>query len=128
VQRNDQMIKLTKNMYAVLLLLILLGLAGCGSDLNGASEPDEDDTALEETVETEESDLTNKAEDEKASTDKPNNTSSKESSTDANHASESEADNLLADYDSEEIEYARVWLQLGANQDIDELNVRPIPA
>ena len=34
----------------------------------------------------------------------------------------------LAEYSSEQVEYARIWLQLGANQDIDELNVRHIPA
>lgn len=35
---------------------------------------------------------------------------------------------ILAEYSSEQIEYARIWLQLGANQDIDELNVRHITA
>ncbi|MDW0114397.1 hypothetical protein QT711_14460 [Sporosarcina saromensis] len=34
----------------------------------------------------------------------------------------------LSQYSNEHIEYARVWLQLGPNQDIDELNVRHIPA
>ncbi len=34
----------------------------------------------------------------------------------------------LSDYSSEQIEYARVWLQLGPNQDIDGLYVRHIPA
>ncbi|WP_404427769.1 hypothetical protein LG296_07065 [Ureibacillus chungkukjangi] len=36
--------------------------------------------------------------------------------------------NLLSQYSSEQIEYARVWLQLGPNQEIDELNVRKISA
>nr|WP_289038522.1 hypothetical protein [uncultured Allobacillus sp.] len=34
----------------------------------------------------------------------------------------------LSQYSSEQIEYARVWLQLGPNQDIDELIVQHIPA
>lgn len=34
----------------------------------------------------------------------------------------------LSQYSSEQIEYARVWLQLGPNQDIDGLYVRQIPA
>jgi len=34
----------------------------------------------------------------------------------------------LAKYSSEEIEYARVWLQLGANQDLKALEVTHIPA
>ncbi|MBX4341017.1 hypothetical protein K4G93_23085, partial [Mycobacterium tuberculosis] len=33
----------------------------------------------------------------------------------------------LASYSSEEIEYARVWAQLGPNQELDELNIRHIP-
>lgn len=34
----------------------------------------------------------------------------------------------LSQYSSEQIEYARVWLQLGPNQDLAHLNVRHIPA
>ncbi|WP_035406036.1 hypothetical protein [Bacillus sp. SJS] len=34
----------------------------------------------------------------------------------------------LSSYSSKEIEYARVWLQLGPNQDLDELNVHLLPA
>lgn len=34
----------------------------------------------------------------------------------------------LSGYSSKQIEYARVWLLLGPNQEIDELNVRLIPA
>lgn len=34
----------------------------------------------------------------------------------------------LAPYTSKQIEYARVWLQLGPNQDLDGLYVREIPA
>lgn len=34
----------------------------------------------------------------------------------------------LSMYSTEQIEYARIWLQLGAIQDVDELNVRHFPA
>lgn len=37
-------------------------------------------------------------------------------------------ENQLFKYSSNEIEYARVWLSLGSNQEIDELNVQEIPA
>ncbi|WP_045926062.1 hypothetical protein [Bacillus siamensis] len=43
-------------------------------------------------------------------------------------ADKSEPDSIAADYSPLQIEYARVWLQLGENQLIDELNVRRIPA
>lgn len=39
-----------------------------------------------------------------------------------------EDENPLSRCSNEQIEYARVWLQLGPNQAIDELNVRHIPA
>jgi hypothetical protein len=42
--------------------------------------------------------------------------------------SDSKVEDRLAGYDSKAIEYARVWMQLGSNQEIDELNVRHIPA
>ncbi|MCM3690845.1 hypothetical protein [Neobacillus niacini] len=39
-----------------------------------------------------------------------------------------EGKELLAPYSNEQIEYARIWLQRGPNQEIDELNVLHIPA
>jgi len=47
----------------------------------------------------------------------PNETSSIEDNED-----------LLSEYSSNEIEYARVWLSLGSNQEVDELNVQEITA
>lgn len=41
---------------------------------------------------------------------------------------EMEEEDALSEYSSEQIEYARVWLQLGANQEIDGLYVQHIPA
>ena len=37
-------------------------------------------------------------------------------------------EDALSEYSSEQIEYARVWLQLGPNQEIDGLYVQHIPA
>lgn len=47
-----------------------------------------------------------------------------------NHLSSSsrKGNENLKQYSSKEIEYARVWLQLGSNQHIDELNVQRIKA
>jgi hypothetical protein len=39
-----------------------------------------------------------------------------------------EGKEILSPYSNEQIEYARIWLQLGPNQEIDELNVLHIPA
>lgn len=46
----------------------------------------------------------------------------------SNKESANPSDHALSGYSSEKIEYARVWLQLGPNQEIDELNVRHISA
>ncbi|CAF1767503.1 hypothetical protein NRS6084_03585 [Bacillus subtilis] len=50
------------------------------------------------------------------------------SSIEERNEGKGENDNVLGEYSSDKIEYARVWLQLGPNQDIDELNVRHISA
>lgn len=44
------------------------------------------------------------------------------------NTTKSEEENQLSKYSPKEIEYARVWLQLGPNQELDELNVRHISA
>ena len=54
-----------------------------------------------------------------------NETSSKENNVSSNSA-EIENHNALSQYSVEEIEYARIWLQLGPNQELDELNVEYI--
>ena len=49
-------------------------------------------------------------------------------SGDADEPSKSQESHPLSEYSSEEIEYARVWLQLGPNPDIDTLYAEKIPA
>ncbi|WP_449354792.1 hypothetical protein ACUL41_00175 [Virgibacillus natechei] len=138
--------KRTKTFYCnVVLLLLILLLAACASDTNEESEvdPSEEDSTLEseeetdETVENEGGDESGPATgSEEDSGDNSNDTSSEEltnekpsSNTYENdNASGSEEDNPLSEYASEEIEYARVWLQLGDMKDVDELNVHQIPA
>ncbi|MEW9503357.1 hypothetical protein [Jeotgalibacillus marinus] len=128
--------KLTKIFYCnVALLLFVLLLVGCTSGKNeeAKTDPSENDSAFqseEEINDTEESNLIDKEGDESESaTDDSNETSSQETrNAESNNTSKSEEDNALSEYSSEEIEYARVWLQLGPNQELDELNVRHIPA
>lgn len=45
-----------------------------------------------------------------------------------NNQSEDNKGGALAEYSSEEIEYARVWLEVGENQAIDKLYAKQIPA
>ncbi|MCY9190532.1 hypothetical protein [Bacillus mojavensis] len=127
---------------AVLMLLVLL-LVGC---MGGKEEKSNNDSSLhaeENNNETDDSNQISKDESEtttglkESATKNSNDNTSKESLTDESQETSSEEvrneeksqkDNVLAEYPSEKIEYARVWLQLGANQEIDELNVRHISA
>ncbi|MBJ7573139.1 hypothetical protein JG789_18320 [Bacillus halotolerans] len=127
----------------VVMMLLVLLLVGC---MGGKEEKSNNDSALqseENNNETEDSNQITKDESEattgseKSGTKNSNENASTESSTDESketslegqkNEANSEKDNVLAEYSSEKIEYARVWLQLGANQEIDELNVRHISA
>lgn len=124
-------------------MLLVLLLVGC---MGGKEEKSNNDSSLhseENNNETDDSNQISKDESEtttgseKSVTNDSNENASKESSTDESQETSSEEirneeksqkDNVLAEYSSEKIEYARVWLQLGANQEIDELNVRHISA
>jgi hypothetical protein len=140
-ERVDYMIKRRQVLYPALLLFVLL-LVGCGTDTNGEVEGEEEtekDTA-EETIDEnngiEESDLKEK-EDEPQSESKSEDTASNNfsdtsseqpESKESTHTEQTGEINILSEYSSAEIEYARVWLELGPNQELDELNVRHISA
>ncbi|WP_439024701.1 hypothetical protein [Bacillus halotolerans] len=127
----------------VVLMLLVLLLVGC---MGGKEEKSNNDSALQSEKKNNENEDSNQiAKDEseattgseKSGTKNSNENASTESSTDESketslegqkNEANSEKDNVLAEYSSEKIEYARVWLQLGANQEIDELNVRHISA
>ncbi len=119
------------------LLLFILLLAGCSDNTNAKlnANAGENDVTLstEETTEVEEGNQANEASSSSTSEDTSQEdakeSSSEESkSGESNPADESEENHALDDYSSKEIEYARVWSQLGPNQEIDELNVQLISA
>lgn len=105
-------------------------LAGCTDSKDGeaqqpsnqasAVQTDEKHTEPEESTKIRKDEAEPITESEESATKAANDTSSAEE--------KSKEDNVLAAYSSEKIEYARVWLQLGPNQEIDELNVRHIAA
>ncbi|GAA0345362.1 hypothetical protein GCM10008931_40770 [Oceanobacillus oncorhynchi subsp. oncorhynchi] len=114
-------------------------LIACSDNTNDEENPDSvtDETAEEPGVADDEdlpdreesdnpSETDNSSED--SSENNTDNQPSEETETDASEDEEAGNDQALSDYSSEEIEYARVWLQLGPNQDIDELYVEHIPA
>lgn len=81
---------------------------------NDASDNLQDNSTIEEAYENEDN-----------SNDEGGNNDSEEILDDEISLAEENADSL-SEYSNEEIEYARVWLLLGPNQEIDELNVQLI--
>ncbi len=100
--------------------IVFLLLVGCGGVTNQQSAKIE--LPEEDTTETVEHSLTNNEEETKAgdTTEEPVNNK-------IDVKKEEEQQKALSEYSSEQIEYARVWLQLGPNQEIDELYVQHIP-
>ncbi len=135
-----RMKKFTKIFYFNVVLILLVGmLIGCSDNKNeasktGSSEDNSLGSTEENTSETDESISTSKLEEtdtpeissgESVNNDSNSNSSSENSSSYSNDKKDKET---LAQYSSKQIEYARIWLQLGANQDIDGLYVQHIPA
>ena len=128
--------------YNVALLMLVLLLVGCSDSAREEADAgtNEDALASEPVKETEEPKENNQVEENSKngepsaeseetirndSIETPSEETSNEEST---IATGNEEEDSLSTYSSEEIEYARVWLQLGPNQEIDELNVLHIPA
>ncbi|MCY7794627.1 hypothetical protein MOC18_13170 [Bacillus spizizenii] len=127
--------KLQKIFYCnAALLLIALLLAGCTGSKNEESKQSSDtDSAVQSEQihnKTENSNKIGKDQSEPTTAleESAMDESSETSSEEVKNEEKGKEDSVLAAYSSEKIEYARVWLQLGSNQEIDELNVRHISA
>lgn len=136
----------TKMRYEIVALLFLLALlGGCGSTVEEEAEGDSsaNEHSSESVEEADEAGEISEAPPEKEAEDQLNSEDDRErnEANDSNEVSLKETENnesnetapnseddALAAYSAEEIEYARVWLQLGPNQEVDELNVHFIPA
>ncbi|MBY6053458.1 hypothetical protein [Cytobacillus firmus] len=116
-----------KVLYFYAIVMVMAGmLAGCGGKTNdGAADDDlknNSDSAAKETA-------AESKDDDGIDTSKEGSAQSKSESTPSeNSAGDKEEKGTLSQYSSQQIEYARVWLQLGPNQNFDELYVRHIPA
>ncbi|QKX51024.1 hypothetical protein HF394_10730 [Planococcus glaciei] len=115
---------------------VMLLMAGCGNANEEAVPDASEDSPATETTEkdaTETKENTSNKEGEEADMEKeneitPEETVSTETDSTSADAGNQQDEDAFAEYTSEQIEYARVWLQLGPNQDIDGLYVERIPA
>lgn len=131
--------KLTKILYFNITLFMLVGCVGNTSE-ESTADSSENRSVLDssERSKTETDANTSTSELEESYTDDSNDISSDESvnidldSTSSENrelnVGDKEDKELLSQYSSKQIEYARIWLQLGPNQEIDELNIRQFPA
>ncbi|MEI2406413.1 hypothetical protein [Niallia taxi] len=124
------------------LLLFTLLLFGCTNDPskhsadNNSKIPEStiknDETEINESNST--SDTSTPSEDENIGNTKKDKDIIQQNSTPdydsqkPNNTSENRVANTLTKYSAQEIEYARIWLQLGPNQEIDELYITHINA
>ncbi|MBG9586031.1 hypothetical protein [Cytobacillus firmus] len=116
--------KPTKILSIYAIAMVMAGmLAGCGDKTNDGAKDDDlkNNSSLESAAE-------ETAGESEANDGKGTSTEGSAQSESENSAGDKEDNKTLSQYSSQQIEYARVWLQLGPNQDLDELYVRHIPA
>lgn len=101
------MVNKTKILAFLLLLMISIGLVACSNDESSEELESSGSKDTEEQIDNDELNLEKD-----------------------NEEQETEAEeDVLADYSAQEIEYARVWIQLGGNtEELEQLNVRHIEA
>ncbi|WP_404406985.1 hypothetical protein [Jeotgalibacillus malaysiensis] len=107
-----------KCIYLSVMLLLVAGCSDTAADDN-ESKVSDSDTIVEQAEDTAQSDEELLEEE---------SVESGEQSEAATESVVEEEEQVLSQYSAQEIEYARVWLQLGPNQDIDGLYVEHIPA
>lgn len=117
------------------LLTILLLLAACDDkpNQNNHNNPSHTDEQPNESQPTESENEPDPSvtEDNKSNSDVTANQNANEADSkvnNTNHPSDNTDDNKLSNYMTQEIEYARVWLELGDRQAIDTLYAERIPA
>lgn len=111
---------------------VVLLLVGCGNTEEETSPEEETEEVAEEepeddnASETEQDELEEGSNQEGAAEDEA--AEDPQESEDGNAEQNPAENDPLADYSEQEIEYARVWLQLGSTEDPGTLNVRHVPA
>lgn len=104
-----------------LLMSSILLLTACGNGTTTENEESKDETETTESTEEPNDKENDEQKNQENVDDELNNDSEDNDSTDT--SGKEENDDLLKRYSAEEIEYARIWLQMKDNMDINELKV-----
>ncbi|MFD1412514.1 hypothetical protein [Oceanobacillus jeddahense] len=121
--------KQNKFLYSfVSMVLFLLLLTACTNDANDESEEEtpDNDSALE--MKNPDAADGEDIESDDAENNESDNKKDNTSENTEQEVSDNKESDILENYSAEEIEYARVWLQLGDNPETDRLNARHVPA
>lgn len=120
-----------------LLSVLLVGMSACSNSTQNESNRNNTNQSTEDsslssgssTDSKEKSDSKNENNGNEPSANSSNEaTTENASKADETIENDKEEEDSLSQYSSQQIEYARIWLQLGPNQEIDGLYVRHIPA
>lgn len=113
--------RITIFFYCMIALMIFIGCSDNANErsINNTSESNSNPEADE----TDENTLTNEV----VESDADDSDDTPAENTDPNE-DEEENEETLSQYSHEQIEYTRIWLQLGPNQELDEFYVQHIPA
>lgn len=118
----------TKKIYgSIVLTLFIFLLAGCANSMEEESEAENSEKDVTTVSETDNKEDHKNNDLEKTPSSNTSNKGKTGESKDASSEDNAEKD-ILSNYSTEEIEYARIWLQLGAIKDVEELNIRHISA
>ncbi|WP_077706672.1 hypothetical protein [Virgibacillus dokdonensis] len=118
----------TKKIYgSIVLTLLIFLLAGCANRMEEESEAENSEKDVTTVSETDNKEDPKNNDLEKTPSSNTSNKGKTGESKDASSEDNAEKD-TLSNYSTEEIEYARIWLQLGAIKDVEELNIRHISA
>lgn len=116
---------------AILVIVLLVGMAACSNSSSNVtstkaqSKSDDISQSTDESSKSHDSSIKSTVKSE--NTDDTHANSSTSEINDSNNDGK-ESNDTLSQYSSEKIEYARIWMQLGPNQNIDELNIQHFQA
>ncbi|KLT17525.1 hypothetical protein AA980_12945 [Neobacillus vireti] len=114
---------------STLLIILLVGMSACSnssSDVTSTENQSKSDNISQSTDDSSQSNDSSTANTVKSENGDDNGSGSTLSENSEASTGDKKDKGKLTQYSSEEIEYARVWLQLGPNQEIDELNIQHI--